>query len=110
MRLIDADALLDNLEAAGGTGAAPNSWDDGYDKGIDTAIRHLKKAPTVENKGQWQMKIQLYSLAPGYKYGPKVFGELPTCSLCGGYTTDRLSYPPFCPNCGARMMNAEVQP
>ena len=56
MRLIDADALYDDLEAAGGTGAEPNSWDDGYDKGIDTAIRHLKKAPTVRIKGRWEME------------------------------------------------------
>ena len=105
MRLIDADALYDDLEAAGGTGAEPNSWDDGYDKGIDTAIRHLKKAPTVRIKGRWEMEQQRFNMGPGIYCS----GKYPTCTVCGGFTTDHRKYLPFCPNCGVEMTNAEVQ-
>ena len=53
MRLIDADALWNALNDAGGTGAEHGTWDDGWDKAIDAAIRMLEKAPTVEPKPQW---------------------------------------------------------
>lgn len=33
MRLIDADELWDALNGVGGTGAEPDSWADGYDRG-----------------------------------------------------------------------------
>ena len=53
MRLIDADALRNALNDAGGTGAKRGGWADGWCKAIDAAIRILEKAPTVEPEPQW---------------------------------------------------------
>ena len=53
MRLIDADTLWNALNDAGGTGAEHGTWDDGWDKAIDAAIRMLEKAPTVKLQPQW---------------------------------------------------------
>lgn len=53
MRLIDADALWNALNDAGGTGAERGGWADGWCKAIDAAIRMLEKAPTVEPEPQW---------------------------------------------------------
>ena len=53
MRLIDADALCNALNDAGGTGAERGGWADGWCKAIDAAIRMLEKAPTVEPEPQW---------------------------------------------------------
>ena len=47
-RLIDADELWDALNGVGGTGAAPDSWADGYDRGIDAALGFVETAPTVD--------------------------------------------------------------
>ena len=52
MRLIDADALWNALNDAGGTGAERGGWADGWCKAIDAAIRMLEKAPTVEPEPQ----------------------------------------------------------
>lgn len=48
MRLIDADELWDALNGVGGTGAEPDSWADGYDRGIDVALGFVETAPTVD--------------------------------------------------------------
>ena len=53
MRLIDADALRNALNDAGGTGAERGGWADGWCKAIDAAIRMLEKAPAVEPEPQW---------------------------------------------------------
>ena len=53
MRLIDADALRNALNDAGGTGAERGGWADGWCKAIDAAIRMLEKAQTVEPQPQW---------------------------------------------------------
>ena len=53
MILIDADALRNALNDAGGTGAERGGWADGWCKAIDAAIRMLEKAPTVEPEPQW---------------------------------------------------------
>lgn len=47
-RLIDAEELWDALNGVGGTGAEPDSWADGYDKGIDVALGFVEVAPTVD--------------------------------------------------------------
>ena len=53
MRLIDADALWNALNDAGGTGAERGSWADGWDKAIDEAICLVEKAHAVEPAPQW---------------------------------------------------------
>ena len=51
------------------------------------------------------MEEQHFSMGPGIYCA----GKYPTCTVCGGFTTDHRKYLPFCPNCGVEMTNAEVQ-
>lgn len=46
--LIDREALLKRLHDAGGCGAPPESWADGYDKAIDLAYGMAENAPTID--------------------------------------------------------------
>ncbi len=46
-RLIDANALYRELHNIGGCGAAPGTWEDGWDQAINEAIRLLERAPTL---------------------------------------------------------------
>lgn len=57
-RLIDADALWDEINSVEGTGAEPGSWSDGYDKGIGAALKLVDMAPTIGQeslrpRGRW---------------------------------------------------------
>lgn len=45
---IEREALLQALEALGGCDAPPDSWADGWDKGISEAIIIVKKMPTAD--------------------------------------------------------------
>lgn len=47
-RLIDAEVLCNALRIMAGTGAEPDSCEDGYDRGIDVALRFVETAPTVD--------------------------------------------------------------
>lgn len=47
-RLIDAEELWDALNGVGGTGAAPDTWADGYDKGISVALELVNESPTID--------------------------------------------------------------
>ena len=87
MRLIDADELWDALNGAGGTGAEPDSWADGYDKGIDVALGFVETAPTVD--------------ATPVIHAHWIFNRgRCSCSHCGGITGHPLYY---CPQCGAKV-------
>lgn len=46
--LIDREVLLQRLHDAGGCGAPPESWADGYDKAIDLAYGMAENAPTID--------------------------------------------------------------
>lgn len=46
--LIDREALLKRLHDAGGCGAPPESWADGYDKAIDLAYGMAENVPTID--------------------------------------------------------------
>ena len=94
MRLIDADALLNEL---GDIWKIPKDWDGDIDETCETAFDVIENAPTVEAipvvHGEWKI------------------GSKPRCSVCGKSAlreydlNDWLSYVPsnFCPNCGADM-------
>lgn len=79
------------LNALGGCGADPESWADGWDKAIDTAIEELEEIPAAdvrpERHGRWIIR-----------------SGLPVCSECDcnniGYAVVSFDY---CPNCGAKM-------
>lgn len=83
MRLIDADALTEELK----------EWlkDKELHRGLGTAIEDISRMPTVEAKpiihAKWVSKI------PG-----SIFGECSHCNYgCGSYSYE------YCPHCGARM-------
>ena len=94
MRLIDADALLNEL---GDIWNIPKDWDGDIDETCETAFDVIDNAPTVEAKpvvhGKW---------VHGYN-----------CSECGwsymdyadadSYPASGNPLPNFCGNCGAEM-------
>lgn len=53
IRPIDANALHQALHDAGGCGATPGTWADGWDKAITEAIRLLDEAPTLTQSNEW---------------------------------------------------------
>ena len=46
--LISRKALMQRLHDAGGCGAPPESWADGYDKAIDLAYGMVENAPAID--------------------------------------------------------------
>lgn len=80
MRLIDADAVIDEYNASCGT--------------ISDLIEIILDAPTVDpiKDGEW-VKTD---------YKPMIFTK---CSLCG-QRVEIQNKSAFCPGCGARMHNA----
>lgn len=54
---IEREKVYEILNALGGCGAEPESWADGWDKAIDTAIDELNKIPAAdirpEKHGEW---------------------------------------------------------
>lgn len=46
--LISRKALMQRLHDAGGGGAPPESWADGYDKAIDLAYGMVENAPAID--------------------------------------------------------------
>lgn len=46
--LISRKALMQRLHDAGGCGAPPESWADGYDKAIDLAYGMAENAPAID--------------------------------------------------------------
>jgi ribosomal protein S27AE len=89
MRLIDADALINEL-----TGVEVRWWTDGgYTNYDDTTITEIiNNLPTIEAvpvvHGEW--------------IAGKLLFDNDVCSVCGTgiYNTHEMN---FCPNCGAKM-------
>lgn len=78
------------LHSIGGCGAEPESWADGWDKAIDTAINRLVDMPVADVKkvkhGAWERD----------EY------DMLCCSQC----KEELAFEeitPYCPYCGAKM-------
>ncbi len=80
MRIIDADALIEDIKEWGFIGET-------------CAIEAVNDAPTIEPKrGEWIIK-------------QKGFGvEAKVCSVCG---VEKNNMSNFCPNCGADMRGAD---
>ena len=96
MRLIDADALIHELNNSHYPGAPY------IDAGISIAIGKVLDAPTIEPErktGTWQRK---YSR-------PGVYADLCWyCSICGGKFSDTYANMwKYCPDCGATMEETE---
>lgn len=87
------------LHSIGGCGADPESWADGWDKAIDTAIWELEKIPAAtvrpERHGHWIREYLGYG-AHRYK-----------CSVCGSRfgedMIDDFKHDQYCSDCGAKM-------
>lgn len=58
--LISRKALMQRLHDAGGCGAPPESWADGYDKAIDLAYGMAENAPRHRrcSGGAWAVDFQ----------------------------------------------------
>lgn len=91
MRLIDADALLYDLEVI------PLTGDGGVDANDLNEI--IKRQPTVEDrkKGKWYREV----LCSTSGYGTMVMYQ---CSNCENLAISDYC---FCPNCGADMRGSE---
>lgn len=90
---IEREKVYEMLNALGGCGAEPESWADGWDKAIDTAIDELNKIPAAdvrpERHGRWK-RLRC----------KRDRNDTFCCSECDyllGYA------PKYCPNCGAKM-------
>lgn len=91
---IDCKAVLKKLHEIGGCGAAPDTWADGYDKGIDVAYGLVQRMPTVDvapvRHGHWEKHIDYMWEWSGFYW----------CPLCKKLSNAKYDY---CPNCGAQM-------
>lgn len=97
-KYVEVKKVWKMLNGLGGCGAEPESWTDGWDKAIDTAIGELDKIPAADMQevkhGEW---INIESSATQTHKAYK-------CSNC-----KRLQYyipcdrPMYCPCCGAKM-------
>ena len=98
-RLIDRDALLAELDKF----ANPMPNKSGYDFlcGIATAITEIENAPTVDTvevvHGRWVEKVDM--VESYLSDCTEVFYE---CSVCA---SANIGESPYCPNCGAQMMD-----
>lgn len=98
MRLIDADALLENVKHA--------VYTDDLSTTIAVGIceAHIREMPTIDaalvKHGRWVMM-------DGMK--PPEWHHHHQCSVCESYAPmkppygGRKEFPPFCPACGAKM-------
>lgn len=86
MRLIDADALLNEL---GDIWNIPKDWDGDIDETCETAFDVIENAPTVEAKpvvhGKWKHRKNW---------------DRYVCSVCSHEHSDMSN---FCEHCGADM-------
>lgn len=95
---IEREALLQTLEEVGGCDAPPDSWADGYDRGILSAITVVENQPTAD--------------VVEVRHGTWIANRSPvevefSCSECGFSYIEADSYQEcdynFCPNCGAKI-------
>ena len=95
---IERDKVYNMLNALGGCGAEPESWSDGWDKAIDTAIEELDDIPAAdvrpERHGEWN-ELSLDDQDEG----------MYICSKCKSieFMQEECDIYAYCPNCGAKM-------
>lgn len=91
---IKREKVYEMLNDLGGCGAEPDTWADGWDKAIDTAIDNLGKIPAAdvrEVKHDRWIKEKTSALVHWH------------CSVCGDcYYLDEPNAE-YCPRCGAKM-------
>ena len=95
---IERDKVYNMLNALGGCGADPDTWADGWDKAIDTAIEELDDIPAAdvrpERHGEWN-ELSLDDQDEG----------MYICSKCKSieFMPEECDIYAYCPNCGAKM-------
>lgn len=89
---IEREKVYDMLNAFGGCGAIPDTWADGWDKAINTAIDKLNNIPAAdvrpERHGRWE------------KFSENTW----QCTECKKLFSAEWWY---CPHCGAKMDGKE---
>ena len=89
---IEREEVYEMLHALGGCGADPDTWADGWDKAIDTAIEELDDIPAAdvrpERHGEWLW----------------INDKFYECSECGAFDSTKR---PYCWKCGAKMDGKE---
>ena len=117
-RLIDADALIDDLELMY---EHRDDKDEPYNIGVRGAINMTRKASTIDipHSDDWERYSErLWKKAYERGKADRPQGEwidrgmrvpsswVKKCSLCG-HETDTWRWCNFCPNCGAQMKGAD---
>lgn len=96
---IEREALLQALEEIGGCDAPSDSWADGWDRGILSAIRLIEGQPTADKDDvhghwiEWHPPMRMIMTGEELLY---------RCSVCDAKYPDVEGYR-YCPHCGARM-------
>lgn len=95
---IEREKVYEMLNDLGGCGAEPESWEDGWDKAINAAIKELEDIPTADVAlvvhGHW-VSVD----------GDVIFA----CSICENEVSTSWDYVnsddmfSYCPCCGAKM-------
>lgn len=97
--LISRKALMQRLHDAGGCGAPPESWADGYDKAINLAYGMTEHAPAVDAAPVvhgWWGEYESFLLTPSLNGCP--------CSVCKThFSPSSIIVMKYCPACGAKM-------
>lgn len=101
---IEREKVYEMLNALGGCGAEPESWADGWDKAIDTAIYELNKIPAADvhlvTHGKWKE-------IPGTRID--VLADF-RCSVCGGRMCMSSDLDlEWCGRCGAKMDGKDTE-
>lgn len=103
MRLIDADKLTKPTWAE--DGASPDKR-DGYNLGLYKMWQEVQNAPTVEPKqGEWVHNNDIPTYMPSRDPNRMIEILYYDCSACGESISDRYGKFPYCPHCGAKMVN-----
>lgn len=91
---LDRETVIRKLNEIGGCDAS-SDWEEGFDKGIEVAVKVAEKLPAAEvapvKHGEWT-----------------TIDGISRCSECGyiplyDNAIDDLFYSDYCPNCGAKM-------
>lgn len=93
-KYIEYEKIWEMLHGIGGCDAEPESWEDGWDKAIDTAIEELDKLSAAD--------------VQEVKYGAWERDEYDM--LCCSQCKEEFAFEettPYCPNCGAKMDGKE---
>ena len=107
VRLIDANSILRLINISGS--AYDGIEYQAYEAGVEYVRGLIEDAPTIDPESlrptaHWQGEYD------GYADGNPVY-DVWNCSACGycvdDGTDDPDMLPKYCPNCGARMVNAD---